>query len=264
MYRATWGGVLHKVKEDLQKGRYVCFSGTPCQIEGLLTYVGEDYSNLFTVDVVCHGISSPLVWKKYLEFMRQNGIDADYAFFRKKHYGYKYSTMSLMHNKKEIYYNGVETDPMLRAYFDNICDMELCYSCPFKKRYRKSDITIWDCFAPSEYIKKFDDDKGTSKLLVHSTKGMQLVSNLIKKNYVRAFEVDPNLLVHDVREMVRSVNKKVERAQFLEDAATLSPKELFSKWYPISLKTRIKKTARLLLVKLGIYQTIRRLYWRIT
>ena len=60
-------GIFQDVKCNLERGRTVCFSGTPCQIEGLQCYLQKEYDNLLLVDVVCHGVASPLIWDKYLE-----------------------------------------------------------------------------------------------------------------------------------------------------------------------------------------------------
>ena len=86
-------GVFKEIKAKLEKGKVVCFSGTPCQIEGLRFFLRKDYENLLLVDVVCHGVSSPLVWEKYLELIKK--YKPHKIYFRWKHYGYKYSTMSI-------------------------------------------------------------------------------------------------------------------------------------------------------------------------
>lgn len=60
-----------EVKKHIENGRLVCYSGTPCQIEGLKTFLGKDYPNLITVDVVCHAVSSPLIWRKYVQMQKR-------------------------------------------------------------------------------------------------------------------------------------------------------------------------------------------------
>ena len=72
MSKVQWGGMLHTVKSFLEQGKTVCFSGTPCQIEGLKCYLKKDYENLITVDVVCRAVPSPLIFRKYVEFQEQN------------------------------------------------------------------------------------------------------------------------------------------------------------------------------------------------
>ena len=89
--------MLHTVKSFLEQGKTVCFSGTPCQIEGLKCYLKKDYENLITVDVVCRAVPSPLIFRKYVEFQEQKLADKIKTVrFRDKYYGYKYSTMNII------------------------------------------------------------------------------------------------------------------------------------------------------------------------
>lgn len=156
----------------LKQGRWVCYSGTPCQIEGLKAFLTKDYEKLITVDVVCHGIPSPLAWQKYLEMQREKLSEFSQVMFRDKYYGYKYSTMSFFDKEgNNIYAFGIDTDPMTRVFFSDICDRPSCYNCVFKKRYRVSDFTIWDCYSIFQFDRDMDDDKGTTRVLIHTEKG---------------------------------------------------------------------------------------------
>ena len=249
------GKTFNEVRKNLIAGRIVCFSGTPCQIEGLQSFLRKEYDNLILVDVVCHGIGSPLIWDKYLETIKD--FQPDNIYFRWKHYGYKYSTMSFFKDGTEVYHSGVETDSMLRAYFTNSCDRNVCYDCPFKKRYRVSDITIWDCFQPKYFDKSFDDDKGTTSVIIHSKKGQDMWMNVLKDGLLKFCEVDPDELVLGNREMFASVPKSEMRDSILKDARSLSGEELFSKYFSITLKTRLKKSIRLILLKFGIYNAVK-------
>lgn len=250
-------GVFKEVKAYLLDGRQVCFSGTPCQLEGLQHYLGRDYENLLLVDVVCHGVSSPLIWEKYLETIKK--YNPKNIYFRWKHYGYKYSTMSIFNaTNQEIYYAGVESDKMLRAYFTNNCARETCYDCVFKKRYRISDFTIWDYFQPGIFNKEFDDDKGTTGVLVHSRKGQHRLKKICDAGLIRFQEVLPNDLVFGNNEMVASVKKGSCRESLLKDANRMSGEQLFNKYFPETWKTKTKKTVRLMLVRLGIYGALKR------
>ena len=125
-----------EVKKFLDNDKWVCFSGTPCQIEGLKKFLSKEYDKLVTVDIVCHAVPSPLVWRKYLEYQKQKlDIDEiDKILFRdKRKYGYKYSTMTI-ESKDKVYAMGVETDPYLRAFFGDLSDRPACYKCIFKKQ----------------------------------------------------------------------------------------------------------------------------------
>lgn len=254
--QSNMGDSFIKVKQFLDDGRWVCFSGTPCQIEGLSRFLGKNkYEKLVLVDVVCHGIPSPLIWQKYLQYRGILRTKPDDIRFRDKYYGYKYSTMSIVKEGRVTYHAGSQKDPMLRAFFSDICDRPICYSCPFKKRYRVSDITIWDCFEVHKLNKKMDDDKGTTRMLCHSKKGCLIAEEMdcIK------FEVNPEKLVNGVKELVESVPLNPNRDQFFEDACIYSGEKLFEKYFPMTTYVQFLTIARNILLKIGIYNIIKRL-----
>lgn len=250
------GNCFMQTKAFLKENRWVCFSGTPCQIEGLTKYLGKPYERLILVDFVCHGISSPLIWNKYLEYQSIDSKKIDNIRFRDKYYGYKYSTMSLLRNGKNIYHAGAQLDPMLRAFFSNICDRPSCYDCPFKKRYRVSDITIWDCYSVYEFDKVLDDDKGTTRVLCHSEKGVAVIREI--RNIVNYKEVLPDKLVTGVKEMYNSVKTNPKRVNFFNDAQNMSGIDLFAKYYPVTIKVKIMTAVRKVLLVSGVYGIVKK------
>ena len=254
--QSIMGECFRQAKCFLKDGRWVCFSGTPCQIEGLSKFLGKQYEKLILVDVVCHGIPSPLIWEKYLEYQKANEIKPDNIRFRDKFYGYKYSTMSIIRNKENIYHAGSQLDPMLRAFFSDICDRPSCYECPFKKRYRVSDMTIWDCFSVYDFDKRMDDDKGTTRVLCHTEKGKQTIDEI--QGIANCKEVLPDKLVAGVKEMYESVRWNPNREQFMMDAGKLSGQELFTRYFPITLKVKVKTQIRKLLLITGAYGTMKK------
>lgn len=251
-----------QVKSLLKQDKWVCYSGTPCQVEGLKTFLGKEYDKLITVDVVCHGIPSPLAWKKYLEFQKEKLGDYSHVMFRDKYYGYKYSTMSFFDkNGKNIYAYGIDTDPMTRAFFSDICDRPACYDCVFKKRYRVSDFTIWDCYSVFQFDKKLDDDKGTTRVLIHSDKGRALFEQI--KNRIIWTEVIADELTAGVREMVKSVGTNPKRDEFFNDANIISGSELYQKYFPETTKVKMARFLRVGMCKIGVYAFVKRMVTRV-
>lgn len=250
--QSTLRDCFREVKSFLEAGRLVCFSGTPCQVEGLVRYLKKPYENLLLVDVVCHGVGSPMIWKKYLEYQNviENGIDS--IRFRDKYYGYKYSTMTLIRGGKKIYHAGAQKDPMLRAFFSDICDRPACYQCAFKKRYRVSDITLWDCFSVYDFANEMDDDKGTTRVLCHSEKGANAINAALKMLNYR--EIDPDRLVKGSKEMFSAVKMNPRRERFFSDASNMTGTELFESYYPITFMVKLKTQIRTLLIKAGMYK----------
>lgn len=257
--QSNTGDTYKTVEKNLKNGRLVCYSGTPCQIEGLMRYLKRDYSNLIKVDVVCHAVPSPLVWKKYVEMQcARFGKDISNIIFRDKHYGYKYSTMTVKDKSgKKVYVYGIDTDPMLRAFFSNICDRPSCYHCKFKKRYRVSDFTIWDCYPVYKFDKALDDDGGTTRLLIHSEKGKEIFQEL--KYQFRFSKVSADELTLGVKEMFYSVDENDLRKQFFIDANRMDGNALFAKYFPETFKVRTERFFRLLFLKIGVYNLAKRI-----
>lgn len=253
------GSTFQKTKQFLDEERLVCFSGTPCQIEGLKRYLKREYENLITVDVVCRAVASPLVWRKYLNMHKKKCfIEIKKILFRdKKKYGYQYSTMSIYGKNDELlYYNGIDTDKMLRAFFSNICDRPSCYQCSFKKRYRESDFTIWDCFIVSKFESSMDDNKGTTRFLIHNLKGEKIFKEL--KEELISKEVNADVLTKDIKEMFSSVSMNPKRREFFEIAENIEG--LFENFFPVGCINYLEKSMRKICFYLGIYRYMKKIY----
>lgn len=252
------GDSFKEAKDFLNSGRMVCFSGTPCQIEGLKSYLQKEYKNLITVDVMCHAAPSPLVWEKYLkyEMSKLKGTKIKNILFRdKSKYGYKYSMMTITTNNDE-YSKGVESDPYLRAFFGDLSDRPSCYDCKFKKQCHVSDFTIWDCFIVDNFDKNLDDDKGTSRILINTNNAKEIFEK-IKNNFVYT-EVEVSALVKNVKEMLHSVELNENRNKFFKELNMLDEKQFFEKWFPDNIKVKFERLIRITMAKTGIYKTVKK------
>lgn len=258
------GETFKQAKIFLDEGRWVCFSGTACQIEGLKKYLRKDYYKLITVDVVCRAVPSPLLWKKYVEYQKSkydNNIK-NILFRDKSFYGYNHSQISIqLSNGKKVYHNGVESDPMLRAMFSNICHRPSCYdNCIFKKIYRVSDFTIWDCFVVNNFTKHLDN-KGTTRVLIHTEKGINIFNAI--KNKINYEKIDVATLIKDVKEIDTSVKFNFKRDDFFKDLQVLNADDLFNKYFKETLKIKIERIIRRLSAKIGLYGFVRNIYNKI-
>lgn len=257
------GDCYKQAKRLLGEGRLVMFSGTPCQIEGFIGFLGgKEYGNLILQDLVCHGIPSPAIFRSYIELQRQRiGGEFTNVLFRDKYYGYYYSSFSI-YNKdtKKDYHKGVDTNAFLRAFFSNLSDRPSCYDCPFKKRYRKSDITLWDCF-PIEQFTKDLDGKGTTRILAQSEKGITVMNAVMDD--LRYVEVDADRLTEGVNEMFLSVPMNPKREQFFRDYRVMDALSFFSKWFPVNWKVKLNAFVRLSAHRLGIYTLAKRMFLQV-
>lgn len=188
--------VFHQVKDDLKSGLIVLFSGTPCQTAGLNAFVGNKLRDkLILVDIVCHGVPSPYIWRDYLSYIerKQGGGIRKVEFRDKEHFGWKAHKEAFSFRNKEIYKN---TFTLL--FYNHIMFRESCGVCHFTNLKRPSDITLADYWGWEKSVPGFnDDDKGVSLVLLNTPKGKDIFSNVRKNLDAKEVEVDnsmqPNL-----------------------------------------------------------------------
>ena len=161
-------------RSHLKQGRKVLFVGTPCQIAGLLSYLkGKYIENLYTVDLVCHGVPSPMIFSKYLSYLenvyQSQVIDFN---FRDKRWSWNRFNVKCSFQNGKVYYGTWEEDPYLRGFLRELFLRPSCHNCKFSEPRRYSDITLGDFWGFKERQKeKMNLDKGVSLVLVNTEKG---------------------------------------------------------------------------------------------
>lgn len=165
------GSTYLEVAKDLSEGRQVLFSGTPCQIAALYACVKGDSENLYTVDVVCHGVASPELFSKYLEWVNEKyGRLREYSF-RSKRFGWG-NVVRIEGERRQRYVSS--SDPYNKAYMGGACYREVCYKCKYAQQSRVSDITICDFWGIQSQHPDFYRKDGVSGVLVNSDHGSAL------------------------------------------------------------------------------------------
>lgn len=209
------GDTYKKAKNFLDSGRLVLFTGTPCQIGGLYSYLRKDYDNLLTQDIICHGVPSPKAWKKYIDF--REDIDKQKPtniYFRNKDRGWKQFSMKFTYSENS-YCETLRGDQMMKAFLKNRCLRPSCYNCSFKNINRQSDITLADYWGISNVHPEMDDDKGTSLLILNSDKGKAIFEQ-IKDNTLH-LKSDLNIAVKYNSAMIKSVANNKYRDKFMNN-----------------------------------------------
>lgn len=181
------GDSFRQAKAFLEAGRRVFFTGTPCQINGLKNFLGKDYENLLTADIVCHGVPSPQIFSEYLQRIEEScASKIESVRFRYKTDEYRYSGNECLYNMKIMLCNGtqyikkVNEDPYLLAFFSNLCLNSSCYACQFAAKERPGDLTLadfWGFRAPS--LDWVDTGKGISLVLLNTEKGEQIFEKAV-------------------------------------------------------------------------------------
>lgn len=176
-----------QVVRDLQAGRRVLFSGTPCQGQGLLNRIDEKYrENLFVIDIVCHGVPSPMVWQDYLKYVEGiHGSICKVNFRDKENFGWHSHVESLWSDKGR-YSSMAYTD----MFYSHLMMRPSCYECRFTNFSRNSDMTICDCWGIEKNMPDFDDNKGTSWVMPHTDKGMKVFADLKRSGKILARDID--------------------------------------------------------------------------
>ncbi len=174
------GDTYQQAKKHLDQGREVLFSGTPCQIAGLYAYLGHSYENLVCVDMICHGVPSPRIWKEYLKEISPNGLPRALTF-RSKDTGwsrYQYAmkaeyddgSVFCEKNADDIYLQGMVQDLYLRPS---------CTSCQFKGFEHPGDLTLGDFWGIWNEMPDFDDNRGVSAVIINTESGRRLFNACI-------------------------------------------------------------------------------------
>ena len=222
------GDSYKQVKKFLEEGRYVLFTGTPCQVEGLMAYLNKKYEKLFTQDIICHGVPSPKVWKRYLEYRKIEDAEEPLEInFRNKDNGWKNYNLKFRYKEHE-YKNNQSMDKYMQAFLKNVSLRESCYNCSFKKINRLSDITLADFWGIEKINPEMFDDKGTSLVIVNNEKGKELFKEI--QNEVVKEEVNLNEAIKYNPSMITSSKPDKNREEFFENLEKMDFNELVNKY----------------------------------
>jgi NAD-dependent dihydropyrimidine dehydrogenase PreA subunit len=251
------GDCFKDAKARLNSDQWVCFSGTPCQINGLYKYLGKDYENLIAVDVVCKSVPSPLVFQKYMEYKKQGEGNIMDVVFRDKKRGFLYCTMAhyLSHEKRnqgyDCYRRGSESDEWLRLFLSGRISRRSCMNCPFQTMERVGEFTLGDIWETGHA--EFDDNKGSTLVHVWNKKAYAFLES-IKEN-IRSAEYP----IERSRGANRTNTMQIcaDRKKLFEDVSKLDSNAFFLKYAPYNTKIKLKQFGRYAIWRLHLHNAIR-------
>lgn len=245
--QSTIGDSYKKAKEFLENGRKVLFTGTPCQIEGLKTYLQKEYNNLYTQDIICHGVPSPKVHDKYLEYQKnkQNIDKIKDIKQRFKNNGWQNFSTKIEFDSS-TYIESHNKDPFMQAFLRDTILRDSCYNCHFKKKNRNSDITLADFWGINNVLPEMNDDKGTSLVIIHSMKGKELLENI--RNKIICKKVDFETAIKYNPSMTKSAKKDIKREEFFRNIDNIRFDKLVNKYTssPGLFKKILSKSKRMI------------------
>ncbi len=250
--------IYQKIKRVLLDRRKVLFSGTPCQVAALRNYLGKDYPELYTCDLVCHGVPSPGWYRKYIDRRELEEKSPILSInMRNKRSGW------VNFGVREQFENGnVEETPMLRnawlcSFLKNYTLRYSCYACTFATMERVGDITLADFWGLASDPKYNKDDRGLSQIHCNTQRGKKLFLTQKSRITQTRVEIDKATLGQDA--LVKPCKCPSARKTFLQKAKTLplsalqkkyklrppTAFEAFSQRVSASLRRKINRLTRL-------------------
>lgn len=177
--QSSIGEIYKDVKKKLIAKKKVLFSGTPCQCEGLYGYLGKQYENLYVIDLICHGVPSPLVWRKYVQYIREKKHKTiKHISFRSKNLSWERFLLEFTFTDSSKYSNDLDTDIYMRGFLRDLYLRKSCYECPSRRIHRFSDITLADFWGVKSVMPSMYNEMGTSLVVIQTKKGADLLFNI--------------------------------------------------------------------------------------
>lgn len=214
-----------KVLNDLKNDKKVLFSGTSCQVSGLLAFIPPKYKDkLLTIDIVCHGVPSPKVFEDYIKWSEKKYKSKCHQIdFRNKiDFGWDshIETIKLASGRK------VNSKIYTRLFYSHLTMRPSCYQCPYKSIYHKSNITIADYWGIEKAAHKFDDNKGVSLVLLNDKIGEEYFKECRSNMELRKTRIENSLQTP----LLRPFNEPINRVKFWSDYRIMEFDEITKKY----------------------------------
>ena len=215
------GNAFSMAKGLLDDGREVLFSGTPCQIAGLYAFLKRDYDNLYTQDIVCFGVPSPVVLERYIKYKEKKHRSSIKSIsFRDKRNGWKNYQVCCSFENGDVDQIDHEKDSFMQAFLKCVALRESCYDCKYKGVNHQADITLGDLWGAEDILPSFNDDKGISLVFVNTAKGKRLLERV--KDIVNCIAVDRECAIGHNLLYQYSAKRQGSRESFLHDVQRLN------------------------------------------
>ena len=234
------GYCYREVKDVLEKGCKVLFSGCPCQVAGLRTFLGREYPNLLLVELICHGIPSDHMLQTYIGMQeRKYGARLTRMEFRNKKKGWHNSSVRMEFGHHRTYSKPIAADAYMNGFLGSVTLKPTCYQCHFRNFTAGSDIILGD-FWGAEVELPEDDNKGISAILVNSGKGM----NVLDRCNLALTQTDVETVIKYNRNLLCSVAPSPQSSSFYASADTNGLEEAIRRYLEESAIQKLKRQSR--------------------
>lgn len=233
-------------KKFLEDGKKVLFTGTPCQIAGLKNYLKKDYDNLLTIDLVCHGVPSPKVLSKYIDYIEKKYKSKVKSLsFREKNIQMaKWNSRNMrieLENGKIIVEDSTKNYYLI-GFHGKLFYRTSCNKCKFANTNRISDITIGDSWGIDKIYPELDVHKGQSLILINTKKGQKLIKKIKENTYYK--NLDINFVTRENEQLRRPTNFNKKREYFYKNLDYIRFNKLINICFP---KIFVKRIIKLIL-----------------
>lgn len=248
--QSSLGDTFSVVKKCLQEGKKCLFVGTPCQVNGIEKFLSNDRmrENLITIDLLCLGVSSPVLYEKWVKYLEEKYQDkVKRIFFRDKSYGYATANVRVCFENKKHLEQVYDAKSLMKTFFDGYNMRPSCYDCDFRCVDRAGDFTIGDFHQIGNVFPDMDDDKGTTCVWAHSENARCLMEILKDKMRIVTLEKKCSSKLGDKSKLTPVPDN---RKEFFDDANFLAYKVFIEKWAKNDLKGKVINFARKIINKL--------------
>ncbi|MEO2508746.1 Coenzyme F420 hydrogenase/dehydrogenase, beta subunit C-terminal domain [Clostridium paraputrificum] len=232
--------VYFEIKQELENGKIVLFTGTPCEVAGLKNYISLSRVNsdkLILNDIICHGAPSPKIWESYIKFIDKKRILKKFVF-RAKEKGWRGYNIKAVYADNKIKINSPKLKSFTYLFSSDLPLRPSCYSCKFAKVKRCSDIMIGDFWGIEKSIPEMDDNKGTSLVFINTEKGNRIFEDIKDVIEYKSCTINdcmqPNLY--------KSTSMPSNREEFWNDFSKYGYKYIANKYGRYNVRGKIKIT----------------------
>lgn len=231
-----------EIKDLLNAGETILFTGTPCQVAGLYAYLKKDYSNLVTCDVICHGVPSQMYLDLYLnEMCKLYHAKINKINFKDKSISWRNPQLSIVFDNGTEYKEALWSTAYGKLYHERLTTMPACDECPYTVTPRLSDITIGDFWNYNETKNTLGSEKqGISCALINTEKGNNVFSSARSLLKVEQITLEDAMQLHLVRPATpASIEKKRRFEKYIKTNSICSTARRMNDY--LTLYERIKR-----------------------
>lgn len=248
--QAEIGKAYILAKKDLLQGKPVLFSGTPCQIAGLYSFLGKDYNQLYTCDVVCHGVPSNAVYRKFIAY-----IESKYKKtvanikWRDKVKGWGPNRITIYFSDNSVITTTSQDNIFQKGFLDNIYLRQSCYNCLYARLPRIGDISLADFWGYDDKFINENNNKGLSAVVISTQKGIEILEKIKPQIYFHEVEIE--YLKQRSRHVYCHPEENKQREDFFKDFQKMKFEKVAKKYKMKSsqLVKFIKKVKRRIIRK---------------